>query len=302
MTPSFIALDWGTSSFRAYLVGADGGVLETRADAGGILSIAEGAFESAFEKHLTGWDTALPVLASGMITSRQGWVELPYAQTPAGLPELAAAVRRLRTVGGREIVFVPGVSFRPQSGAPDVIRGEETQILGASDAGDGMYVSRGTHCKWIEVKGGRIERFATFMTGEMFAVLKDHSILGRLMTLGDAGGDGFELGVRAGLNERDGSGGLLHMLFSARTLGLFGDLKSDQIAPYLSGLLLGAEIAGARAMFAPGTRPITVIGSTALAAPFTLALKLAGLNSQLAPEDAAVRGLAKIGKQIGVIA
>ena len=302
MAPSFIALDWGTSSFRAYLVGADGAVLETRADAGGILSIADGAFEPAFEKHVAGWDTALPVLASGMITSRQGWVEVPYAQTPAGLPELAAAVRRLRTASGREIVFAPGVSYRAPNDVPDVIRGEETQIIGADDAGDGMYVSRGTHCKWIEVKNACIERFATFMTGEMFAVLKDHSILGRLMTASDHGGNGFELGVRAGLSERDGSGGLLHMLFSVRTFGLFGDLNGDQIAPYLSGLLLGAEIAGARAMFAPGTRPITVIGSTALAAPFTLALKLAGLNSQLAPEDAAVRGLAKIGRQIGVIA
>ena len=301
MSPAFIALDWGTSSFRAYLVGADGAVLETRADAGGILSITDGAFEAAFETHVAGWDVALPVLASGMITSRQGWVEVPYAQAPAGLPELAGALRRLRTSSGREIVFVPGVSYRTLDGVPDVIRGEETQIVGASEAGDGMYVSRGTHCKWIDVENGRIERFATFMTGEMFAVLRDHSILGRLMTPGDAGGNGFELGVKAGLNERDGSGGLLHILFSTRTFGLFGDIKGDQIAPYLSGLLLGAEIAGARAMFAPGTRPITVIGSTALAAPFTLALKLAGLNSQLAPEDAAVRGLAKIGKQIGVI-
>ncbi len=302
MIPAFIALDWGTTSFRAYLVGGDGAVLETRADAGGILSITDGAFEAAFEKRVEGWDAALPVLASGMITSRQGWVELPYAQVPAGLPELAAAVRRIRTLSGREVVFVPGVSYRGPNDVPDVVRGEETQIIGASDAGDGMYVTRGTHCKWIDVKGGRIERFATFMTGEMFAVLRDHSILGRLITPEDKVGDGFELGVKAGLNERDGSGGLLHMLFSARTFGLFGDLAGDQIAPYLSGLLLGAEIAGARAMFAPGTHPINVIGASALAAPFAQALKLAGLNSQPAPGDAAVRGLSRIGKEIGVIA
>jgi 2-dehydro-3-deoxygalactonokinase len=139
------------------------------------------------------------------------------------------------------------------------------------------------------------------MTGEMFAVLKAHSILGRLMTGGETGGDGFQRGVRAGLNERDGSGGLLHILFSARTLGLFDELPGDQIEPYLSGILLGAEIAGARAMFAPGTHPITVIGAPALSAPFTQALKIAGLNSQLAPVDAAVRGLARIGKQTGSI-
>ena len=301
MTPAFIALDWGTTSFRAYLVAADGAVLETRADQGGILSIGDGAFDASFERHVAGWDGALPVLASGMITSRQGWVEVPYAPVPAGLAELAAAVRRVRTAGGRDVLFVPGVSFRSDSGVPDVIRGEETQVLGAADAGDGMYATRGTHCKWIEVKGGRIERFATFMTGELFAVLKEHSILGRLMAPDETGGDGFERGVKAGLNERDASGGLLHTLFSARTLGLFGELAGDQVAPYLSGLLLGSEIAGARAMFAPGTRPITVVGAPALSGPFTQALKLAGLNSQLAPGDAAVRGLAKIGRLTGAI-
>jgi 2-dehydro-3-deoxygalactonokinase len=301
MNPIFIALDWGTTSFRAYLVGADGAVLETREDAGGILSVKDGAFEAAFERYVAGWPAGLPVLASGMITSRQGWTEVPYAVAPVGLPEIAAAVKRMRTVSGREIVFVPGVSYHAPNGVPDVIRGEEAQIIGATDAGDGMYVTRGTHCKWIDVKGGRIERFATFMTGEMFAVLKDHSILGRLMAATEEGGDGFERGVRAGLVERDGSGGLLHVLFGARTLGLFNDLAGDQIAPYLSGLLLGTEIAGARAMFAPGTRPITVIGSPSLAGPFTLALKLAGLNSGLAPADAAVRGLARIGKHIGVL-
>jgi 2-dehydro-3-deoxygalactonokinase len=301
MTSAFIALDWGTTSFRAYLVGTDGLVLDTREDAGGILSITDGAFEAAFERHLSGWDASLPVLASGMITSRQGWIEVPYAATPAGLSELAAAVRRIRTLSGREITFVPGVAYRNESGVPDVIRGEETQILGAADGGDGMYVSRGTHCKWLEVRSGRIERLATFMTGELFAVLKEHSILGRLMTGGETGGDGFARGVKAGLSERDGSGGLLHILFSTRTLGLFDELSGDQIEPYLSGVLLGAEIAGARAMFAPGTRPITVVGAPALTGAFTQALKLAGLNSQLAPADAAVRGLQKIGTQIGVL-
>jgi 2-dehydro-3-deoxygalactonokinase len=301
MTASFVALDWGTTSFRAYLVAVDGTVLETRTGQGGILSVAGGAFEAAFERHLAGWNVALPHLASGMITSRQGWIEVPYVAAPAGLAELSGAVRRIKTSAGRMIAFVPGVAYRPEGAAPDVIRGEETQVLGASDAGDGMYVTRGTHCKWLEVKASRIERFATFMTGELFAVLKDHSILGRLMTADEAGGDGFERGVKAGLDERDGRGGLLHKMFSVRTLGLFDELAGAQLAPYLSGMLLGAEISGARAMFAPGTKPITVIGAPALTGPFSHALKLAGLNGQLASPDAAVRGLDRIGKQIGII-
>ncbi len=300
MTPAFVALDWGTTSFRAYLVGRDGAVLETRADAGGILSITDGAFEATFDAHVAGWDVGLPVLASGMITSRQGWIEVPYAPAPAGLDELAGAVRRVRTLSGREVFFVPGVSYRGASRAPDVIRGEETQILGAADAGDGLFVTRGTHCKWIEVAGGRIVRFATFMTGELFAVLKEHSILGRLMTDSEVGSGGFAQGLATGLRQTDG-GGLLHALFSVRTLGLFGDIPGDQLASYLSGLLLGAEIAGARTMFKPGDKPITIIGAAALAEPFARALALAGITSQPGPADAVVRGLAQIGKSTGLI-
>jgi len=192
MTAQFIALDWGTSSFRAYLVAPDGGVIDSRASPQGILSVPPGGFEPAFEQHVAGWDTSLPVLASGMITSRQGWREVPYATAPAGLPELAAGLTTLRTVSGRTIAFVPGVSYRDRAGVPDVIRGEETQIVGAAGGmaagGSGLYVTRGTHCKWLVVEGGRITRFATFMTGELFAVLKEHSILGRLMTGAQAPG------------------------------------------------------------------------------------------------------------------
>jgi 2-dehydro-3-deoxygalactonokinase len=302
MSPAFIALDWGTTSFRAYLVATGGAIVESRTDQAGILSVADGAFEAAFERHVAGWDMQVPVLASGMITSRQGWLEVPYVSCPAGLGELAAGVRRLRCAGGREIVFVPGVSCRPEGAAPDVIRGEETQVLGAA-VSDGVAVTRGTHCKWLEIKEGRIQRFATFMTGELYAVLKEHSILGRLMsgTGSETDEEGFARGVRRGLSERDSAGGMLHALFSVRTHGLFGDLRSDQLASYLSGLLLGAEIAGARAMFSPGTRPISIIGVAELAGPFGTALTMAGLNGKAAPADAAVRGLSLIGKRIGVL-
>ena len=136
------------------------------------------------------------------------------------------------------------------------------------------------------------------MTGEMFAVLKEHSILGRLMT-GEAGtGPGFARGVSAGLAGE----ALLHDLFSTRTLGLFGDVAGGDLASYLSGLLLGAEISGAREMFSPGAEGVTVIGGAALAEPFGKALDIAGIAWRAGPADAAVRGLAKIGKQAGVIA
>ena len=294
-----IALDWGTSSFRAYLVGPDGTLFDSRASAEGILSVPDGAFEPVFERLVAGWDVSLPVLASGMITSRQGWREVPYATAPAGLGELADGVDRFRTISGRTIVFVPGIAYRAGNGVPDVMRGEETQIVGLAGNGSGLYVTRGTHCKWVGVERGQIVRFATFMTGELFAVLKSHSILGRLMTGEATGGPGFARGVADGL--ADGAM-LLHALFGARTLGLFGDLQGDELAAYLSGLLTGAEIVGGRQLFAPSAEDVTVIGAPSLAEPFCSALNIAGIPSRLGAADAAVRGLMLIGKHVGVIA
>ena len=301
MSQGFIAMDWGTSSFRAYLVGPDGLVSETRASSEGILSVKEGAFEPVFERQVAGWDTRLPVLASGMITSRQGWQEVPYVEAPAGLSDLANGLHQFQTSSGRTIVFVPGVSWRAGDSVPDVMRGEETQVFGALEAANGLFVMRGTHCKWLAVESGRIVRFATFMTGEMFGVLKAHTILGRLMTGEMEDGAGFERGVRAGLAQRQSGAGLLHDLFSVRTLGLFGDLPGDELAAYLSGLLIGSEIAGATRLFRPGAQGVTVIGGQALAVPYLRALGFAGIGGHLGPADAAVRGLAKIGTQAGLI-
>ena len=302
MTAHFIALDWGTSSFRAFLVDADGAVAGQRASNDGILSVTDAAFEPVFERQVAGWDAKLPVLASGMITSRQGWCEVPYAEAPAGLADLAKGLRQVRTGAGRTISFVPGVSMRAGNAVPDVIRGEETQVFGSLNGADGLFVTRGTHCKWIAVEAGRIVRFATFMTGEMFAVLKAHSILGRLMSGEPEAGPGFERGVRAGLAPAGDAAGLLHDLFSVRTLGLFGDLQADQLAPYLSGLLTGTEISGAARLFKPGTGGVTLVGSPAQTTLTQSALRIAGIAAQIGPANAAVRGLAMIGKQAGVIA
>ena len=303
MSTAFIALDWGTSSLRAYLVDADGAIRDRRAGNQGILSVEGGAFEAVFEHCVAGWDPDLPVLGSGMITSRQGWMEVGYVAAPAGLPDLVRGMSRMRTASGRQLAFVPGVSVRGGNGIPDVIRGEETHILGALEGNGGLFVTRGTHCKWVAVESGRIVRFATFMTGEMFAVLRLHGILGRLMTGEPGVGQDFERGVRLGLSERTGGAGLLHSLFSVRTLGLLGDLPGEALASYLSGLLIGAEIAQALQMFAPDTRQgLTIIGAREQAMAYKSALDIAGIASRLGPDDAAVRGLAKIGRQAGGMA
>ena len=180
-----------------------------------------------------------PVVMSGMIGSRQGWVEVPYAACPAGLDEIAAGMRKVAWNRG-EAWIAPGLTCRDEAGIPDVIRGEETQILGVLDqlgAGRHTICLPGTHSKWVEVENSRIVRFSTHMTGEAFAVFKAHSILGRMMKDGVTDQDAFADGVR---RSADG-GGMLHHLFGVRSRGLFGELQESASASYLSGLLIGHE-------------------------------------------------------------
>jgi 2-dehydro-3-deoxygalactonokinase len=297
MPTRFIALDWGTTSFRAYRVGADATVLESLSAPHGILSVAVGAFDAALESHIGAWDVSLPILASGMITSRQGWIELAYLTTPANLTSIAAALHVHTSSRGRRIYFVPGVSTRGSDGMPDVMRGEETQVMGASKGGAEYFVTPGTHCKWINVDNGAITGFSTYMTGEVFSALKNHSILGRLMT-GDTHCEAaFEKGVRAALKD---AGGFLHRIFSTRTLALFNELPNDALASYLSGQVIGTEIAHATADHPMRVR-YNILASPALAQHYVSAMTLAGLQVQFSPPDVAVKGLHKIAAAAGVV-
>ena len=302
---ALIGLDWGTTSFRAYRLGADGGVIEHRSAPRGILKVPAGGFERVFEREVGPWlaeQPEAPVIACGMITSRQGWVEVPYRPCPAGSAEIAGALVRHDTDAGRTIHFVPGLSFVGADGVPDVIRGEETQIIGEVGAAPGqrLLVLPGTHSKWALVEDGRLTWFATFMTGELFGVLKEHSILGRLM----AGQTDDEKAFRRGLAYgRSRPGGLLKRLFSVRTLGLFGRLSASAAAAYLSGLLIGSEVAEALDCLeqAPAGREITVIGGSDLTDRYLLAIADAGLRARRAVPEAAARGLFLIARAAGLM-
>jgi 2-dehydro-3-deoxygalactonokinase len=300
---ALIGIDWGTTSFRAYRIGGGGQVLESRRAEAGILKISHGDFEGVFEREVAPWlrdQPHLPVIASGMITSRQGWVEVPYCPCPAGREEIARALLQHATTRGRIIQFVPGLSIVGSDGVPDVIRGEETQIIGEVGGAPGcrLLLLPGTHSKWALVEDGRIVWFATFMTGELFGVLKEHSILGRLMA-GDAhDARAFRRGVVYARGER---GGLLKRLFSGRTLGLFGQLPAEAIASYLSGLLIGTEVGEALDCLeqAPVEQEVTVIGSSDLTERYMTAIEGAGLRGRQAAADAAARGLFLIAAAAG---
>jgi 2-dehydro-3-deoxygalactonokinase len=300
MSAALIALDWGTTSLRAWLVGADGAVLDQRAQPLGILNVKDSDFAGAFAATAGAWrrgNPGLPALASGMIGSRQGWREAPYVACPASADAIARGLLTLDAGDGGTFAIVPGLSCEAD-GVPDVMRGEETQILGAleGEAGRALFVLPGTHSKWALVEDGRVTRFASFMTGEVFAVLSRHSILGRLME-GEAIDDaafarGLAAGTRAGT-----AGSLLHRVFAARTLGLFAREAPTALRGYLSGLLIGAEVAEGLAL-AAGLAP-TIIGEPALAALYAKALAQTGTDARVGPADAALRGLRRIARAAG---
>jgi len=303
-----IALDWGTSTLRGWLLSAGGAVLDRRSGPQGIMAVAAGGFETVYRDFTADWRAAqppVPALAAGMVGSRQGWAEAPYVACPAGFADL---VDRCVTSGAPQapLRIVPGLSWQAPDAMIDVMRGEETQIFGALDEGkrDGLFILPGTHSKWARVEAGRIVAFATYMTGELFAVLRGHSILGRMMPAdGSMTHDAaaFEEGAIDGLN----SGyELPRRLFGVRTRGLFGEITPAAAPSFLSGLLIGAEIWGAReaGRIGDGAAAATLIGEAALCRRYAEVLEMAGIQSRLADTDVTPRGLWRLARAAGMIA
>ena len=295
--PRLIALDWGTTSLRAYLLGDDGAVLAQRSEPMGILHVPGRDFAGVFHAVTSEWrdrNPDLPAIASGMIGSAQGWIEVPYVDVPA---DVEAVVRTLATEPTSGLRIVSGLAQRGT--APDVMRGEETQLFGAMRrsaalARGGTVVLPGTHSKWARVADGRIEGFATYMTGELFAVLRGHSILGRLpgatSPIGTVAGPAFLRGVRVA---RGATSGLASLLFSARSAVLVGDLPAADSLDYLSGLLIGDEI---RSGLARGERPRAIVGEPALGERYISALGEFDVHDVELLGDTSAAGLWEIGR------
>lgn len=296
-----IGLDWGTSSLRACKLDAAGRVEETRRRPWGIRQLPEGGFDAALAQITEGWPSTLPRLACGMIGSRGGWREMPYVDLVADARRIAANIGHVRTGSGDMLYLVPGLR---DSHGPDLMRGEETQLIGALSlhpelAGQSTWILPGTHSKWVSVRDGGIAVFRTFMTGELFAVLRAHSILGQ----GDATSrdeDAFARGVSAA--RESGATGAFSHLFSARALMLDGALPPESVSDYLSGLLIGEELRAALAgnLAAPGAT-LHVIGESELYRRYHSAAAPFGI--ELAPplQHAAAHGLWTLAVQAGLI-
>ena len=283
---SLIAVDWGTSSLRAARLASDGAVREERASQRGILSVPAGGFPQVLQETCGDW-LAQPgalCLVSGMAGSKQGWREAPYCACPAGFEEVAASLTWIEP--GR-IALVPGLSCE-HDGVPDVMRGEEVQVFGAMDLlgeREGLFVLPGTHSKWVEVQDGRVRSFATFMSGEFYALLRQHSILSRTLPADDGPLD-EDAFLRCVRYARD-AGSLLRTAFSARTLSLFERLPAAVQPSYLSGLVIGEELRAAA-----GTRQRAIlVGSAALTTRYALALRAAGCETRCLGAEATWRGL-----------
>lgn len=288
-----ICIDWGTSSFRAFRLAEDGSVRARRRTDDGILQVASGAFPDVLVARVGDWlrEGEDRLLLCGMVGSRQGWREAPYVDTPAGLGELARALTPV-SVGGARGYIVPGLIARGPSDVPEIMRGEETQIMGvlASVGETALACLPGTHAKWARIAGGRIVDFSTAMTGEVFAVLRQHTILGRLMT-GEADD---AAAFAAGLARSGEPGGLLHHIFGARTRVIAGDLAEAAAASYLSGILIGHDVREALAWHGREGE-VHLIGEPALCARYGLALSHCGATHRTAPAEAARLGLARLG-------
>jgi len=269
---AFIAGDWGTSRLRLYLCDEDGHVLARAEGEGASVPDCAGRFAAAVKP----WDKAhgqLPALLSGMVGSTIGWREVPYLKCPAKPAAIAAAALRFE-VDGRAIAILPGLSCTGKTGAPDVMRGEETQILGAlrlhPELGRGRHVIclPGTHAKWVALQHGAVVAFQTALSGELFELLRRHSVLAR-----DGGevavNDAFLRGLEfAKANEK---ADLLYLVFSTRARVVTGEMAKSDAASYLSGLIVGKDVATAAALFDLGAK-VPLVCAPALTALYARAL------------------------------
>lgn len=313
--PVLLALDWGTSSLRGFLMAADGAILRTRTLPYGIQKLPQpgiDGFEQAFKEVASEWLAAWPqlaIVASGMVGSAQGWKEMRYIACPADVQVLAEQAGWIESRSGARILVAPGILFAPAVAAPDVIRGEEIQIAGAlalhpEARKKACMVLPGTHSKWVRVEDGRIVDFFTYMTGELYAILCQHSILGRLMP--PAGPeiveDAFIKGLKVAAD--GGAGDLSHQLFSTRTLGLTDRMPKEALRDYLSGLLIGNEmvsgLATMRGLLGDGDT-VVMIGEAALCRRYELAFREMTSHPTAHHEDMAAIGLFRFAHAAGLI-
>lgn len=298
---TYVAVDWGTTSFRMWLMGADGAVLAESRSREGMTTARETGFATVLDRHLAevGAGADLPVILCGMVGAKQGWVEAGYIDVPARMSDISA--HAVRVPGqGRDIRILPGLAQRDVNAA-DVIRGEETQLLGCSESmksSDCLIAMPGTHSKWVRVVRQEVLGFSTFMTGELFDVISKQSILQHAVS-GSTGFDGSHPAYLAALHATFREPELAtNRLFSIRARGLLFSLSPTDAEATLSGMTIGLELAGALKQ-APKDTPVILVASGKLRGLYEAAFHRLGLKSTTIDADDAVRrGLSQAARDI----
>ena len=290
---AYVAVDWGTSSFRLWLIDQAGGVIAERRSHEGMMVAGKLGFASVLQSHLdaVGAGDALPVIVCGMAGARQGWVEAGYIDTPARLSAILEGAAPIPSQL-RDMRVLPGIAHR-NPGAPDVMRGEETQLLGAlglDSRGEVLVCMPGTHSKWVSVSDGRVECFATFMTGELFGVIARETILAHAVAgaEGTEDTDAFRSAVAAAFADPALA---TNLLFQVRARQLLYDGKASSARESISGTLIGLELSGglSRETNALG---VMLIASGRLQALYRMAFDTLSIPIQpIDADDAVLRGL-----------
>lgn len=298
---AFIAGDWGTSHLRLSLCDAQGQVLDAQQGPG--VAELKGDFSACFTQLIDAWTQqhgALPAVLCGMVGSSIGWMNVPYLPCPTKPEAIAQAVQRLH---GERIVIAPGLACRNPHDAPDFMRGEETQVLGAVRldvrlrSGRQLLCLPGTHTKWVVLEEGKIQQFLTAVTGELFAIVKQHSVLVRAAhSRADAGDLVFQRAMQQVLHYPEAS--LQQLLFECRSRQLDGDLLPEEAAAFLSGLLIATDVMSALRVFRKyimAMTRITFIGTALLTQRYAAVCTVRGIHSvQLDGAAASLAGLTAI--------
>lgn len=273
-----IGIDWGTSNRRAYLLDREGALLRRHEDEGGILEV-DGDFEGSLAALLRvlGLEQA-DVVLSGMVGSRNGWREAPYLDVSEPLAALGERMLEVKSgLAGVRCRIVPGYRYLDPQNVPDVMRGEEAQLLGALSLGasEGWFLLPGTHSKWARVEQGRIVEFHTFMTGELFALMSQHGTLSKVMDARQSVPEAFAAGMQAARH-----GPFTHAAFGCRALVVTDMMPASHTASYLSGLLIGTEVHDILRRAGGGLETVQVVGSETLSKHYLEALRLAGIGAR----------------------
>ncbi|SNY89980.1 2-dehydro-3-deoxygalactonokinase [Cohaesibacter sp. ES.047] len=300
---TWVGIDWGTTNIRAYLLDASARILDKHTLARHIKDCNDDGWTTVYQTLIEGWNVTdeTPVIICGMAGSKFGWVEAPYASCPAGVSDLVAKAVHPDDI--ENIMILPGLCCKDDRGNHDVIRGEETQLLGLFEQSSlitRLICAPGTHTKWISADNYTVRNFHTTMTGELFGLLTEHSILAQSIAKSSSSAVGakFEDGVRMAAE----GGGLLADIFKVRANSLFNELNPEDAGDFLSGILVGTDVFQEVSSLDHGLVSVPLIGPKPLSERYARALSHFGIEGiVLDAEELTIAGLASVARQMGIV-